>query len=77
MAAGKKTTDAQKAQFLENLKKCGVVRHAAAASGIGQRTAYDLRAADADFADAMPSPRATSAKVPGSGTNVTAVKVRV
>ncbi len=49
MAAGRKTSDAQKAQFIENLRRCGVVRQAAAASGIGQRTAYDLRAADADF----------------------------
>ena len=52
MAAGKKTSDAQKAQFIENLHKCGVVRQAAAAAGIGQRTAYDLRAADEEFAAA-------------------------
>ncbi len=52
MAAGRRTTDAQKAQFIENLRKCGVVRHAAAAAGIGQRTAYDLRAADEEFAAA-------------------------
>ncbi len=50
MAAGRKTSDAQKAQFIENLHKCGVVRQAAAAAGIGQRTAYDLRAADEEFA---------------------------
>ncbi len=52
MAAGRRITRKQKAQFIENLRKCGVVRHAAAAAGIGQRTAYDLRAADADFAAA-------------------------
>ena len=51
MAAGRKTSDAQKAQFIENLHKCGVVRHAASAAGIGQRTAYDLRTADAEFSE--------------------------
>ncbi len=51
MAAGRKTTDAQKAQFIENLRRCGIVRHAAAAAGIGQRTVYDLRAADPEFAE--------------------------
>ncbi len=51
MAAGRKTSDAQKAQFIENLHKCGVVRQAAAAAGIGQRTAYDLRKEDAEFSE--------------------------
>ena len=53
MAAGRKTSDAQKAQFLEVLRKTGIVRRAAAAAPLGYRTAFDLRAADSDFAAAQ------------------------
>ena len=51
MAAGRKTTPAMKDAFVANLRQTGIVKRAAAEAGIGQRTVYDLRAADPEFAE--------------------------
>lgn len=55
MSARTNRTSKKAQTFLDELSKCGNVKDACAAAGVGRRTAYDWRAKDPEFAQAWDS----------------------